>query len=172
MKSSLIDDEDEGKMQGVIANQDAMVDQDQAADQEVQNKQMSAGQSYESGILVSSQSQAAGSNAPIEIRKKQEEGKQDGEEGNADGDQAETKKNDLDAVKDQRDKLKKVAMRIFHQIKSGCGKHMCLNVHCRNNPFAADSLQRLTNDKEIFAEAMKLLQANKNDPDVILCAES
>ena len=97
---------------------------------------MSAGQSYESGILVSSQSQAAGSNAPIEIRKKQEEGKQDGEEGNADGAQvAEAKKNDIDAVKDQRDKLKKVAMRIFHQIKSGCQKHMCLNPNCRTNPF-------------------------------------
>ena len=37
---------------------------------------------------------------------------------------------------------------------------------------AADKLGRFSNDKEIFAEAMKLLQANKNDPDVILCAES
>lgn len=32
MKSSLIDDEDEGRMQGVIGQEDAMVDQDEAVD--------------------------------------------------------------------------------------------------------------------------------------------
>lgn len=160
MKSSLIDDEDEVKMSGVVANEDPMVDQDQSEDQDAaQAKQMSAGQSFESGNLVSSQNQAAGSNAPIEIRKK-EEGKQDGEEVNG-GDQAETKKSDMaDAVKDQRDKLKKVAMRIFHQIKSGCSKDLCLNVHCRTNLFGKYCLKmKKSSDYKIN---LNLLFSNSN----------
>lgn len=40
-----------------------------------------------------------------------------------------------EAVKNQREMLRKVASRIFHQIKSGCQKDLCLNAHCRRNAF-------------------------------------
>lgn len=73
MKSSLLDDDDDVKMSGVTQNQERMADEAEQRDHEAaQIKQMSAGQSFESGPLISSQSQAqaAGSNAPIEIRKK------------------------------------------------------------------------------------------------------
>lgn len=67
--------------------------------------------------------------------------------------------------------MKKVAQKIFHQIKAGCNKDLCLNMNCKTNAFAIESLARLENDKMIFKEAIGLLKANKSDPDNILCAE-
>ena len=37
---------------------------------------------------------------------------------------------------------------------------------------AHEALDKLENDKAIFTQSMKLLQANKQDPDCILCSES
>jgi hypothetical protein len=141
-------------MSGVTSAQERVA-QDEAVYQEAaQIKQRSAGQAYETGALVSSQSQAqaAGSNAPIEIRKKQEGG-EEGEDGNDRGDQADKAKKDemADEVKNQREMLKKVAMRIFHQIKSGCKKDLCLNVHCRRNAFGKwQMFNRLSDGKNQF----------------------
>ena len=53
---------------------------------------------------------------------------------NDDGNQGDAKKND-ESVNNQRDFLKMVAQKIFHQIKNGCNKDLCLNIHCRNNAF-------------------------------------
>jgi len=57
-------------------------------------------------------------------------------------------------------------------MKSGCKKDLCLNVNCRKNAYAHDALDKLESDKAIFTQSMKLLQANKQDPDSILCSES
>ena len=101
MKSSLLDDEDVN-MQGTTGNEE----QEAARDYEAaQIKQMSSGQTYENNdTLMSSQNkpQATGSNAPIEIRKKQEDGLQESEENN-DGILKTDGKKVEDSVKSERD---------------------------------------------------------------------
>ena len=108
------------------------------------------------------------SNAPIEIRKKDDEIK---DETMLSPSISDKNKESQDVLK-QRDRMKQIAQKIFHQLKSGCKKDLCLNQYCRTNAFARDELDKLKNDKEIFMHAMKLLQANKSDPDTIICSES
>lgn len=130
MKSSLDDDAEDAQ---IASNQDSMINQSSLqAQQASQIKSVSVGQSFESSPLQSSQNQTTGSNAPIEIRKKEEvplEANQSEES------TQNSKKNDTDAMNNQRDFLKKVAQKIFHQIKNGCNKDLCLNIHCRTNAY-------------------------------------
>ena len=84
--------------------------------------------------MATQQNQVAGSNAPIEIRKKEEvPGVQDQP---INVEQPETKKDEMaNNVNNQRDFLKQVAQKIFHQIKNGCQKDLCLNMYCKTNLF-------------------------------------
>jgi hypothetical protein len=110
-------------------------------------------------------------NAPIEIRKKNEEP----ETSNIVGSTGEVISKQLiqsEELQKERDRLRKIARQIYLQIKNGCQKDMCLNKNCRRNIFKQDDLAKLTTDKAILIHSMQLLESAKADPDIILCSDS
>ena len=62
-----------------------------------------------------------------------------------------------DEVQKQRERMQKIAKKIFIQCKTGCKKDLCLNLNCKTNFFAKNNLEKMKGDSDILLHAMKLL---------------